>query len=111
MNTGFENNYKNAVREIIRVGTSAGGARAKAVIAVNDKTKKVRSGQAEGLNSLIRTISNLFLSRLKLLEIIFDLEIHVIGIYIIITAQSSKVLATASTLGGSLSLLNSYIPK
>lgn len=47
LNTGFENNYKNAVKEIIRVGTSAGGARAKAVIAVNDKTKKVRSGQVE----------------------------------------------------------------
>jgi serine/threonine-protein kinase HipA len=47
LNTGFGNNYKNAVKEIIRIGTSAGGARAKAVIAVNDKTKKVRSGQVE----------------------------------------------------------------
>ena len=47
MNLRLDNKYKNVVKEIIRVGTSAGGARAKAVIAVNDKTKKVRSGQVE----------------------------------------------------------------
>lgn len=34
-----------ALRDILRVGTSAGGARAKAVIAWNRKTKEVRSGQ------------------------------------------------------------------
>jgi len=34
-----------ALTDIIRVGTSAGGARPKAVIALNDKTGKVRSGQ------------------------------------------------------------------
>ena len=34
-----------AVREILRVGTSAGGARAKALIAWNPKTNEVRSGQ------------------------------------------------------------------
>jgi serine/threonine-protein kinase HipA len=34
-----------ALREILRVGTSAGGARAKAVIAWNRKTNEVRSGQ------------------------------------------------------------------
>ncbi len=45
MNVRLDNNYKSVVKEIIRVGTSAGGARAKAVIAINDKTKKVRSGQ------------------------------------------------------------------
>jgi len=33
--------------DIIKVGTSAGGARAKAVIAYNEKTGEVRSGQAE----------------------------------------------------------------
>jgi serine/threonine-protein kinase HipA len=32
--------------EILRVGTSAGGARAKAVIALNPKTMEIRSGQA-----------------------------------------------------------------
>ncbi len=37
-NTGIE--------DIIRVGTSAGGARAKAIIAYNPETKDVRSGQA-----------------------------------------------------------------
>jgi len=47
MNLRPDNKYKNVVKEIIRVGTSAGGARAKAVIAVNDKTKKIRSGQVE----------------------------------------------------------------
>ena len=34
-----------AMKDILRVGTSAGGARAKAVIAWNPKTNKVRSGQ------------------------------------------------------------------
>jgi serine/threonine-protein kinase HipA len=36
---------EKAVREILRVGTSAGGARAKALIAWNPKTNEVRSGQ------------------------------------------------------------------
>jgi serine/threonine-protein kinase HipA len=35
----------DAMRDILRVGTSAGGARAKAVIAWNEKTGEVRSGQ------------------------------------------------------------------
>ncbi len=42
---------EQALREILRVGTSAGGARAKAVIAWNPHTNEVRSGQvpaAEG---------------------------------------------------------------
>jgi serine/threonine-protein kinase HipA len=34
-----------ALRDILRVGTSAGGARAKAVIAWNESTNEVRSGQ------------------------------------------------------------------
>lgn len=34
-----------ALADILRVGTSAGGARAKAVIAVNDATGEIRSGQ------------------------------------------------------------------
>ncbi|MFO7735300.1 MAG: type II toxin-antitoxin system HipA family toxin [bacterium] len=38
------------VHEIFRVGTSAGGARAKAVIAYNPQTGEVRSGQIDGLN-------------------------------------------------------------
>lgn len=37
----------NALRDILRVGTSAGGARAKAVIAWNPETNEVRSGQVE----------------------------------------------------------------
>ncbi|PZU71809.1 MAG: toxin HipA [Brevundimonas sp.] len=36
-----------ALRDILRVGTSAGGARAKAVIAWNAATNEVRSGQVE----------------------------------------------------------------
>lgn len=35
--------------EILRIGTSAGGARAKAIIAYNEKTGEVRSGQIDGL--------------------------------------------------------------
>jgi serine/threonine-protein kinase HipA len=38
---------KNALNDILRVGTSAGGARAKAVIAWNRETNEVRSGQVE----------------------------------------------------------------
>ncbi|WP_027007689.1 type II toxin-antitoxin system HipA family toxin [Conexibacter woesei] len=37
---------EDAMRDILRVGTSAGGARAKAVIAWNPETGAVRSGQA-----------------------------------------------------------------
>jgi len=37
----------DALRDILRVGTSAGGARAKAVIAWNEKTGEVRSGQVK----------------------------------------------------------------
>ncbi|MGH8337490.1 MAG: type II toxin-antitoxin system HipA family toxin, partial [Gammaproteobacteria bacterium] len=40
---GAEN--ADALREILRVGTSAGGARAKAIIAWNPATDEVRSGQ------------------------------------------------------------------
>jgi len=36
---------KNALNDILRVGTSAGGARAKAVIAWNRQTNEIRSGQ------------------------------------------------------------------
>jgi len=44
----FTNKGKaEALRDILRVGTSAGGARAKAVIAWNPKTKEVRSGQVK----------------------------------------------------------------
>ncbi|MBN2319125.1 MAG: type II toxin-antitoxin system HipA family toxin [Acidobacteria bacterium] len=42
----FEGNIrKKALQDILRVGTSAGGARAKAVIAWNPSTHEVRSGQ------------------------------------------------------------------
>ncbi len=44
----FHNEGKElALKEILRVGTSAGGARAKAVIAWNPKTNEVRSGQVK----------------------------------------------------------------
>ncbi len=36
-----------ALTDILRVGTSAGGARPKAVIAINDETGEVRSGQVD----------------------------------------------------------------
>jgi serine/threonine-protein kinase HipA len=38
---------RNALSDILRVGTSAGGARAKAIIAWNRETNEVRSGQVE----------------------------------------------------------------
>lgn len=41
------NTSSEALLNILRVGTSAGGNRPKAVIALNDETKEVRSGQVE----------------------------------------------------------------
>src|SRR5204862_226022 len=46
LTTSFDSDRrKNALNDILRVGTSAGGARAKAVIAWNSETNEVRSGQ------------------------------------------------------------------
>jgi serine/threonine-protein kinase HipA len=42
-----EESRKRALTEILRIGTSAGGARAKALIAWNPKTNEVRSGQID----------------------------------------------------------------
>lgn len=44
---GDEHRDSAALAHILRVGTSAGGNRPKAVIALNDRTKEVRSGQVE----------------------------------------------------------------
>ncbi len=43
--TNLEIDEEKAVMDILRIGTSAGGARPKAVIAYNEKTGEVRSGQ------------------------------------------------------------------
>lgn len=43
-----DENRAKALQDILRVGTSAGGARAKAVIAWNPSTHEVRSGQVKG---------------------------------------------------------------
>jgi len=43
--TNLAHDEKNAILDILRIGTSAGGARPKAVIAFNEKTGEVRSGQ------------------------------------------------------------------
>ena len=46
LNVSFGEKYKeDALKDILRIGTSAGGARAKAVIAWNPSTNEVRSGQ------------------------------------------------------------------
>jgi serine/threonine-protein kinase HipA len=42
----FKNEEEAAIKDIITIGTSAGGARPKAVIAYNKKTGEVRSGQS-----------------------------------------------------------------
>jgi serine/threonine-protein kinase HipA len=47
LTTNFLKDREDAVKTIIRVGTSAGGNRAKAVIAWDPKTGEVRSGQLE----------------------------------------------------------------
>jgi serine/threonine-protein kinase HipA len=45
LNADLMNNPAKAIQEILLVGTSAGGARAKAIIAYNEKTGEVVSGQ------------------------------------------------------------------
>jgi serine/threonine-protein kinase HipA len=51
LSTSFADEHKAAaLRDILRVGTSAGGARAKAVIAWNPETNEVRSGQVAAGN-------------------------------------------------------------
>ena len=45
--TNLQDGGENALLDILRIGTSAGGARAKAVIAYNPDTGEVRSGQAD----------------------------------------------------------------
>ena len=46
-NTNLHGDEKQAMMEILKIGTSAGGARPKAVIAFNKKTKEIRSGQTK----------------------------------------------------------------
>jgi serine/threonine-protein kinase HipA len=46
-NTKLSENEEKGLYDMLKIGTSAGGARAKAVIAYNTKTKEIRSGQAD----------------------------------------------------------------
>jgi serine/threonine-protein kinase HipA len=43
--TNLKEDEEKAIKEIVRIGTSAGGARPKAVIAFNERTGDVKSGQ------------------------------------------------------------------
>lgn len=45
--TDLTANEEKALMDILKIGTSAGGARAKAIIAYNPSTREVRSGQAD----------------------------------------------------------------
>ena len=47
LNANLTDNRKEAIANIIKVGTSAGGQRAKAVVAFNENTGEVRSGQLD----------------------------------------------------------------
>lgn len=47
--TSRKKGEQEALLDMIQVGTSAGGARAKAIVAYNAKTGEVRSGQIDGL--------------------------------------------------------------
>lgn len=49
--TNLSKKNENALLDILRIGTSAGGARAKAIIAYNPKTNDVRSGQIDNLDN------------------------------------------------------------
>lgn len=46
-NTNVSGDEAKALSDILKIGTSAGGARAKAIIAFNPETKEIRSGQAD----------------------------------------------------------------
>lgn len=48
--TNLQEDEEKAILEILRIGTSAGGARPKAVIAYNEQTGEVRSGQTNAPN-------------------------------------------------------------
>ena len=50
LKTNLKENAKEALVNIIKVSTSAGGQRAKAVIAYNERTGEVRSGQVDAPN-------------------------------------------------------------
>ncbi len=47
LDTSFAGDPTEAMLDIIRVGTSAGGSRPKAVIAIDDATREVRTGQVD----------------------------------------------------------------
>ena len=49
-NVNIGSDKKAAIAEILRLGTSAGGQRAKAIIAYNKSTGEIRSGQVEAPN-------------------------------------------------------------
>jgi serine/threonine-protein kinase HipA len=49
-NTSLSSEEAKALSDILKIGTSAGGARAKAVIAFNPITNEIRSGQADAPN-------------------------------------------------------------
>jgi serine/threonine-protein kinase HipA len=49
-NTNLHKEEEKAVLDILKIGTSAGGARPKAVIAYNEKTGEVKSGQTKAPN-------------------------------------------------------------
>jgi serine/threonine-protein kinase HipA len=49
-NSNIGKNEEKALLDILKIGSSAGGARAKAVIAYNPISREVRSGQAEAPN-------------------------------------------------------------
>jgi len=51
-----EKSKQRALADILRVGTSAGGARAKALIAWNRKTNEVRSGQVDAGEEFLREL-------------------------------------------------------
>jgi len=52
-------NEEKALMDILKIGTSAGGARAKALIAYNEKTGEVRSGQADAPNGFTQWLIKL----------------------------------------------------
>ena len=50
LTTPLEPDQEKALLALFKIGTSAGGARAKGIIAYNPETQEIRSGQADGPN-------------------------------------------------------------
>lgn len=62
------------MEDIIKVGTSAGGARAKAIVSYNEKTGVIRSEQIKSKKDLLKSTKAMKLNENKAIKIINDIK-------------------------------------